>query len=121
MKGKTPGFVSYRWIEECCAKNEVVDTAPHVIAVNKPSIRTGGAAGMRTARRNEFTPQEDALLIEYLKSQVAVNKPIGGNAPYNAFAEAVCPLKCGSLTIASTTPASIMAESMAQSPQSEKG
>jgi hypothetical protein len=121
MKGKTPGFVSYHWIEECCAKGKVVDMAPHVIVVNKPSIRTGGPAGMRTARRNEFTPQEDSLLIEFLKSQVAVNKPIGGNAPYNAFADAVCPLKGGSLTIASTTPVSIVAESMAQSSQSEKG
>jgi hypothetical protein len=92
MKAKTPGLVSYRWIEECCAKHEVVDTAPYVIAVNRPSIRTGGPAGMRTARRNEFTPQDDSLLIEYLKSQVAVNRPIGGNAPYNDFADAVRPL-----------------------------
>jgi hypothetical protein len=95
LRPKTPGLVSYKWIEECCAKQEVVDTEPHIINVNRPSIRTGGPAGMRTARRNEFTGQDDHLLVEFLKSQVAVNKPIAGNAPYNVFADAVCPFNRG--------------------------
>ena len=66
-----------------------MDTQPHVIHVNTPTVRSGGTAGMRTARRNEFTPEDDRLLLEYIKSQVAVNKHISGTAIYNAFAEAV--------------------------------
>lgn len=66
-----------------------MDTQPHVIHVNTPKVRGGGTAGMRTARRNEFTPEDDRLLLEYIKSQVAVNKSLSGTVIYNAFAEAV--------------------------------
>jgi hypothetical protein len=91
FKPKAGGLISYRWLEECSREQRTVDTEPHVISVNKPSIRTGGPAGLRTARRNEYTRQDDQLLIEFLKSQVALNRPIAGNSPYNAFADAVSP------------------------------
>lgn len=91
MKRKSPGFVSYHWIEECCKNGQVVDTELHAITVNTPAIRSGGTGGMRTVRRNEFTADEDRMLLEYVKSQAAVNKPISGFAPYNVFAEAVSP------------------------------
>jgi hypothetical protein len=66
-----------------------VDTEPFEIKVNAPTVRTGGTAGMRSARRNEFTAEEDRLLLAYVKAQIAANKPVGGNVIYNAFAEAV--------------------------------
>ena len=57
--------------------------------MNTPTARRGGTAGMRTARRNEFTPEDDRLLLEYIKSHASVNKALSGTTIYDAFAEAV--------------------------------
>ena len=76
-------MISYKWIEECCREGVLVDTESYKIH------RQGNISSRRTARRNEFSAEDDRLLIEYVKKHAAVNGAIFGNKIYESFAAAV--------------------------------
>jgi len=85
-------LVSYKWIEECCSKGELVDVEDHRIrlAETKPGVPKKHVGPLaRTSRRNEFTAEEDRMLIDYLKQQHAKGSSLNGTRIYRALAALV--------------------------------
>jgi len=84
-------MVSYRWIEACCAEGELLDTESYVIEKTRPVGRGSLAGGQhRSVRRNEFSAEDDRLLLAFVMKQKAKGAAISGNRIYDSFAEAVC-------------------------------
>jgi hypothetical protein len=83
LKDKGEGMVSYKWIEECCRNGELVDMDDHRIfkKANGPTAPFG-----RSIRGNEFTAEDDKILIKYLKQQYKNGAALSGNKPYDALA-----------------------------------
>ena len=107
LKSAYAGMTSYKWIEECCSRGHLVDHEPYRIGA--PRRGTAGVAH-RSARRNEFTPEDDRLLIEFLKRHAA-HGAICGNKIYESFAQEVCFILVRLIT-ASATHDAILEESM---------
>jgi len=73
-------MISYKWIEECCKRGELVDTESYKI--HKPGT-TGGSLH-RSSRRNEFSPADDRLLIAHIKKHPGA--AVQGNKIYDSLA-----------------------------------
>ena len=84
-------MISYRWIEECIREGQLVEEESHRIhrLGNRHGGTGGGGSGLRSARRNEFSPADDRILIDYLKRKKAAGESLQGNNIYKTFADAV--------------------------------
>lgn len=103
LKQSCQGMISYRWIEECCKQGELLDLESH-------KIRRSRTTGIhRTGRRNEFSAEDDRILLDHIKKSVARGESAKGNRIYDSLAQAVRSF-CMSLIIASPSYFSIMAE-----------
>jgi len=76
-------MISYKWIEECCKRGELVDTETHKI---RRPVSTGGSLH-RSSRRNEFSAADDRLLIAHIKKHPGA--AIQGNKIYDSLAAEV--------------------------------
>lgn len=93
-------MISYKWLEECIKQRELIDTESH-------KIRKAGAisGGHRTGRRNEFSPNDDRILIDHIKKQPP-SAHLRGNVIYDSLAQVVClpsPFSYGFLLIIVST------------------
>src|SRR5277367_3599101 len=73
------GMVSYRWIEQCCRDSELLDTESFKIEKIRPAGGGSLGGGHRSIRRNEFSPEEDRILLAFVMKQKAAGAAISGN------------------------------------------
>lgn len=76
-------MISYKWIEECCKREELVDTES--FEIHRP-VTTSGSLN-RSNRRNEFSAADDRLLIAHIKKHPGA--AIQGNKIYDILAAEV--------------------------------
>ena len=86
------GMVSYKWIEQCCREEELLDTESYVITKTRPSGGGSLGGGHRSVRRNEYSAEDDRILLAFVAKQKAAGAAIAGNRIYDSFAAAVPPL-----------------------------
>ena len=82
--------MSYKWIEDCCKEGELLDWESFVIDRVKP-VGGGSLAGNRSIRRNEFSAEDDRILLDFVMKQKAAGAALQGNKIYESFAVAVAP------------------------------
>jgi hypothetical protein len=87
MKGGTNvGMTSYRWIEECIRDNQLLDVDEFQIVPAK-----GSANKSRTVRRQEFTAEDDEILLAAVRKHRERTDGVGlsGQRMYEDLAAAV--------------------------------
>jgi hypothetical protein len=94
LKPQCEGMVSYQWIEACIRDDVLHEIGKFVIAGKNSVAAKSGAAGRRpgngrTYKRNEFTREDDQILLDACKKQVAIGGALQGNKMYDAIAETV--------------------------------
>jgi hypothetical protein len=85
-------MVSYKWIERCCREEELLDTESYVIVKTRPAGGGSLGGGHRSVRRNEYSAEDDRILLAFVMKQKAAGGAIAGNRIYDSFAAAVPPL-----------------------------
>jgi hypothetical protein len=94
MKFQCKGMVSYKWIEACIRDNILHGIEDFIIAGAHGVAAKSGAAGRRpgtgrTSKRSEFTREDDQILLDACKKQVAIGGALQGNKMYDAIFAAV--------------------------------
>ena len=84
MKQVCPGEISYKWIEESIRNGELQDPEKYRIAAP-----AGGGSGARTARRTEFSPRDDQILLEAVRKATEMGLGLSGNKLYDDIASRV--------------------------------
>jgi hypothetical protein len=92
LKQSCAGMVSYRWIEQCCSEEELLDTESYVIVNRRPAGGGSLRGGHRSVRRNEYSPEDDRILLAFVMKEKAAGGAISGNRIYDSLAAAVPPL-----------------------------
>jgi hypothetical protein len=84
MKDACAGEISYRWIEESIKRGVLQDPETYRIVRAKSSVS-------RTHRRNEFSRQDDQILLQAVKHAESKGIGLSGNKLYDDLASLVCP------------------------------
>ena len=79
-------MISYKWIEECVKQGEQVDRESYKI--RRPS-HVRAHSTHRSLRRNEYSVEDDRILIEHVKKHAARGASISGNKIFDSFAAEV--------------------------------
>ena len=86
MKDACAGEISYRWIEESIKQQKLQDAESYKIIRTKPSVS-------RTHRRNEFSTEDDQILIQAVKHAESKGIALSGNKLYDDLASLVSPFR----------------------------
>jgi hypothetical protein len=105
------GMTSYKWIEDCCKEGRLVDDDKYEI----PRTGTIAVGVHRSSRRNEFSPDDDKILMDIVKKQIAAGAAVSGNNLYIGIAGRVALGSMWKLNIVSSPYCSILEKSMGQS------